>query len=100
MVWALIAVVLGAALVGAVIGYILGRVTSGRVVLILTLAGLGGMGLMLFLGRQQTGFDGLGYVLPAVLVLGPLALGCGGGGLLAGFARRREAAMADRLSDP
>ncbi|MFZ5962731.1 hypothetical protein ACOXXX_07240 [Thalassococcus sp. BH17M4-6] len=40
-------------------------------------------------GRQQTGWDGIGYAIFAVLVCGPVLLGAGVGALLGWLRRRR-----------
>lgn len=82
-------IVLGAAVIGAVIGAILARVFAARVALILALVFLGVAAILLMMGREAQGWDGLGYTIPALLVAAPMAAGCGLVGLIAWYFPRR-----------
>jgi hypothetical protein len=48
-----------------------------------------GFGLAIMLGRQHQGWDGIGYVIVAVLLIAPAVLGLGVG-VLIGWLRQRR----------
>ena len=82
-------VVLGAAVIGLVAGGILARVVALRTLFIVALVLFGLAGVLLFLGSQLVGFDGIGYTITAMLVVTPVAAAIGLIGLIVWFGGRR-----------
>lgn len=68
-------------LFGLALGWGLAVWRAPRVALWLALALFAGAVGLVFLGRSAGGWDGLAYVIMAVLMLAPAALGCGLGAL-------------------
>ena len=83
-------IVLGAIVIGVVVGGLLARLFSARVPMILALALLVVAAALLMMGRQMQGWDGLGYTISAILVAVPMAAGCGLVGLIAWYVPRRS----------
>ncbi|MCB1406116.1 MAG: hypothetical protein KDK01_07585 [Rhodobacteraceae bacterium] len=82
-------VVIGATAIGVVIGGILARVFAPRVPMILALGLLVLAAILLLMGRQAQGWDGIGYAIGALFVATPVAAGCGLVGLVAWYFPRR-----------
>lgn len=89
--------ILGALVIGAFLGFVLGRTTGGRApAVVAVLAALAAVGLMLK-GRAEQGWDGMGYAIVSMLVAAPVALGVALGGWLGAALRARRAQDPRRL---
>jgi len=83
-------VVLAAFALGALPGFILSWLAGGIAALVLFLLLAGGAGVLILLGQGAQGWDGLAYVVGAVLLLAPAALGAALAGWLGARLRWRK----------
>ncbi|SLN39877.1 hypothetical protein [Roseisalinus antarcticus] len=86
-------------LIGVLPGFFLARQGKVWVVAIFALA-LAVAGVWaIIVGRSQTGFDGMGYVIIAVLMLAPTVVGMVAGGLAGLYRRAKEGQTAPHDKD-
>ena len=78
-----------AALVGLIPGWLLARFVKPAAALVWTAILVGMMFVLIFLGRQSSGWDGIGYSIGAFLMAAPAAVGSLLGAALAQWPRRR-----------
>lgn len=76
--------------IGVVVGGILARVFSPKVALYGALLVIGAAAVLLAMGAQRQGWEGLGFVITALVFCAPLAVGMGLVGLLALYGMRRR----------
>lgn len=79
-----------AALVGALAGYVLARWVAPWLGWVLAALGLGGAVALFLLGQGREGYEGMGYVIIAVLMAAPGGLGAALGTVAAALQAARR----------
>ncbi len=88
MEWVILNVAVVALAVGGAVGWAIGRWAGGRPVFWLVVAGLLAAAAMLLMAQQGSAYDGIGYVIGAVVLVAPAALGAALGGWIGARQRR------------
>ena len=97
----LLPIIAGSLLVGALLGFVLGRTTGGKAPTVAALLALAAAGVLMLMGRAAQGWNGMGYAIVALLLAAPVAVGAALGGWLGAALRaRRDKDPRGALEDP